>query len=228
MVLDSDSELPIQCHQVLVVSNVKHEPFLNNSPSALRLRRGIGGRAAFFWWQFTLGGMTSGGSALAVISRVVADVWEKNVWDFQAKIGSSGSCHLLFISQGKSQFETYLGNAWKSQTSFYQTFATTRIRIQELHLWKRRKEGERTWCSVSPYVDSESSKLARILHPPRPASRCGGARLGVFGAHRNSPTSTWGCEFVRVRGSSLGCLVPGGMATWSWYNVTPWRTRGDP
>ena len=29
--------------------------------------------------------------------RVVADVWEKDVWDFQAKSGSSGSCR-LFLS----------------------------------------------------------------------------------------------------------------------------------
>ena len=27
-------------------------------------------------------------------NRVVADVWEKDVWDFQAKSGSSGSCRL--------------------------------------------------------------------------------------------------------------------------------------
>ena len=30
-----------------------------------------------------------------IYSRVVADVWEKAVWDFQAKSGSSGSCHLF-------------------------------------------------------------------------------------------------------------------------------------
>ena len=28
-------------------------------------------------------------------ARVVADVWEKDIWDFQAKSGSSGSCRLL-------------------------------------------------------------------------------------------------------------------------------------
>ena len=33
--------------------------------------------------------------------RVVADVWEKDVWDFQAKSGSSGSCRLLPDFLGK-------------------------------------------------------------------------------------------------------------------------------
>ena len=27
--------------------------------------------------------------------RVVADVWEKDVWDFHAESGSSGPCHLF-------------------------------------------------------------------------------------------------------------------------------------
>ena len=37
--------------------------------------------------------------------QVVAEVWEKDVWDFQAKSGSSGSCRLFlhFLSE-KSQF----------------------------------------------------------------------------------------------------------------------------
>ena len=30
------------------------------------------------------------------IYRVVADVWKKDVWDLQAKSGSSGSCRLFF------------------------------------------------------------------------------------------------------------------------------------
>ena len=34
-------------------------------------------------------------------SRVVADVWEKDVWEFQAKPGSSGSCRLFLHFQGK-------------------------------------------------------------------------------------------------------------------------------
>ena len=37
--------------------------------------------------------------------RVVADVWEKDVWEFQAKSGSSGSCGLFF---GKSQYKKCL------------------------------------------------------------------------------------------------------------------------
>ena len=39
---------------------------------------------------------------------VVADVWEKDVWEYQAKSGSSGSCHFSFISWGKSQFNKCL------------------------------------------------------------------------------------------------------------------------
>ena len=33
--------------------------------------------------------------------RVVADVWEKDVWDFQAKSGSSGSCRIFLRFLGK-------------------------------------------------------------------------------------------------------------------------------
>ena len=50
--------------------------------------------------------------------RVVAEVWEKDVWDFQTKSGSSGSSRLFlgvqvlpvfsFISWGKSQFKKCL------------------------------------------------------------------------------------------------------------------------
>ena len=34
-------------------------------------------------------------------SRVVADVWKKDVWEFQAKSGSSGSCRLFLHFLGK-------------------------------------------------------------------------------------------------------------------------------
>ena len=33
--------------------------------------------------------------------RVVADVWENDIWEFQAKSGSSGSCCLFLHSLGK-------------------------------------------------------------------------------------------------------------------------------
>ena len=52
--------------------------------------------------------------------RVVADVWEKDVWDFQAKSGSSGSCRLFLHFLGKIAVQ---GDPWKSQTSFFQTSA---------------------------------------------------------------------------------------------------------
>ena len=37
----------------------------------------------------------------ALFCRKVADVWEKDVWDFQAKSGSSGSCCLFLHFLGK-------------------------------------------------------------------------------------------------------------------------------
>ena len=40
---------------------------------------------------------------------VVADVWEKDVWDFQAKSGSSGSCPLCLHFLGKLQVTQCLG-----------------------------------------------------------------------------------------------------------------------
>ena len=39
--------------------------------------------------------------SLDVINRVVADVWEKDAWEFQAKSGSSGSCRLFLHCLGK-------------------------------------------------------------------------------------------------------------------------------
>ena len=41
-----------------------------------------------------------GGSGVFI--REVADVWEKDVWEFQAKSGSSGSCGLFLHFLGKS------------------------------------------------------------------------------------------------------------------------------
>ena len=35
------------------------------------------------------------------VFRVVADVWEKDVWEFQVKSGSSGSCRLFLHFLGK-------------------------------------------------------------------------------------------------------------------------------
>ena len=41
--------------------------------------------------------------------RVAADVWEKDVWEFQAKSGSSGSCRLLLHFPGKIGVEEMSG-----------------------------------------------------------------------------------------------------------------------
>ena len=59
--------------------------------------------------------------------RVVADIWEKDVWDFQAKSGSSGSCRLFLHFLEKSQLKSVWENAWKSQTPFFQTSAKSFI-----------------------------------------------------------------------------------------------------
>ena len=41
--------------------------------------------------------------------QVVADVWEKDVWDFQAKSGSSGSCRLFLQFLGRSAVQEMSG-----------------------------------------------------------------------------------------------------------------------
>ena len=40
---------------------------------------------------------------------MVVDVWEKDVWDFQAESGSSGSSPLFLHFLGKPQFKNCLG-----------------------------------------------------------------------------------------------------------------------
>ena len=56
------------------------------------------------------------------LCRKVADVWEKDVWEFQAKSGSSGACcpFLHFLGENHSSKNVW-GNTWNSQTSFFQT-----------------------------------------------------------------------------------------------------------
>ena len=43
------------------------------------------------------------------MSRVVADVWKKDVWEFQAKSGSSGVCCLLLHFLGKIEVQEMSG-----------------------------------------------------------------------------------------------------------------------
>ena len=42
-------------------------------------------------------------------NQVVADIWETDVWDFQAKFGSSGSCPLFLRFLGKIAVQTMSG-----------------------------------------------------------------------------------------------------------------------
>ena len=57
-------------------------------------------------------------------SQKAADVWEKDVWEFQAKSGSSGFCCFfpLFPRENRNSRNVW-ESAWKSQTSFFQTSA---------------------------------------------------------------------------------------------------------
>ena len=50
--------------------------------------------SASSWWTFCR-------IPLEAFIRKVADVWEKDVWEFQAKSGSSGSCRLFLHFLGK-------------------------------------------------------------------------------------------------------------------------------
>ena len=63
------------------------------------------------WFSLSLSLSSSGLSIFPVVCllcvpfclslRVVADVWERDVWDFQARSGSSGSCRLFLHFLGK-------------------------------------------------------------------------------------------------------------------------------
>ena len=48
-------------------------------------------------------------SGFGVGFQVVADVWEKDVWDFQAKFGSQVLALISLISWGKSRFKNCRG-----------------------------------------------------------------------------------------------------------------------
>ena len=51
---------------------------------------------------------------MLISCRVVVDVWEKDVWDFQAKSGSSGSCPLrLSFPQENRSSKNVWEKAWK-------------------------------------------------------------------------------------------------------------------
>ena len=49
------------------------------------------------------------GAKSSTIFRVVADVWEKDVWVIQAKSGSSASCRLFLRFLGKIAVQKMLG-----------------------------------------------------------------------------------------------------------------------
>ena len=71
-------------------------------------------------WRLAIGDFAH--LSLGADSRVLADVWDKDVWEFQAKSGSSRSCRLFLHSLGKIAVQEMSGKtAWKSQTSFFQT-----------------------------------------------------------------------------------------------------------
>ena len=45
------------------------------------------------------------------VNQKAADVWEKDVWEFQAKSGSSGSCCLFLYFRGKIAVQDISGKA---------------------------------------------------------------------------------------------------------------------
>ena len=118
------------------VFRVKKSPFLYWE---LQGKWGFGTQSTLFWgagtWVFWLRDPLCPSLGISALvggkrtpktdnqCRVVADVWEKDVWDFQAKSGSSGSCRLFLRFVGKSHSKKCLGNPWKSHTSFFQTSA---------------------------------------------------------------------------------------------------------
>ena len=53
--------------------------------------------------------MTTTTTATAANTRVVADVWEKDVWEFEAKSASSGFCRLFLHFLGKIVSENRKG-----------------------------------------------------------------------------------------------------------------------
>ena len=55
------------------------------------------------------GGRNPKPHALQSQNWVVADVWEKDVWEFQAKSGSSGSCRLFLHFRGKTGVQEMSG-----------------------------------------------------------------------------------------------------------------------
>ena len=71
-------------------------------------------------------------------SRVVADVWEKDVWDFQAKSGSSVSCTLFLHFLGKIAVQKMSSKASGSPrhpSTRHPGLHTDRLRCREREHW---------------------------------------------------------------------------------------------
>ena len=74
-------------------------------------------------WGISLCVKRSSKGGYRTIFRVVSDVWEKDVWDFQAKSGSSGFCRLFPRFEETRSSKNVWESTWKFQTSFFQTSA---------------------------------------------------------------------------------------------------------
>ena len=82
-------------------------------------------------------------------SRVVTDVWKKDVWEFQAKSGSSGSCclSLHFLGRTAVQEMSGIGSVWLRFGSVSGLF---RVRFGSFG-WGRVGVGERGFCKGKEY-----------------------------------------------------------------------------
>ena len=88
------------------------------------------------------------------MTRVVADVWEKDVWDFQDKSGSSGSCRLFLRFLGKIAVPKMSGKA-----------AGSPRRLSSRH--PRPSECLRTNASDSNRSSSEAAATVARFRPPK-------------------------------------------------------------
>ena len=84
--------------------------------------------------------------------RVVADVWEKDVWEFQAKSGSSGSCRLFLHFRGKITVQEKSGKTLGSPrrpssrqprpSDSYQQYSSL-VQERKRHINLRKSSGHR-------------------------------------------------------------------------------------
>ena len=87
------------------------------------------------------------------LNRVVADVWEKDVWDLQAKSGSSGSCPLFLHSfLGEIAVQNDLGKRLEVPDLLLPDIREQPIKIQKLGPAKTCGNGEQLQAQISNHL----------------------------------------------------------------------------